>query len=108
MVKSRAFQLIAEEVHVTPLWYQVCIFSLSIYLYGISFVYSSVLVLGSFLVNSISAVVLFDSGATCSFVSLALGKWFDGTPRELDCPLSVEIADDLSIQVSRVHHGCIL
>ena len=44
--------------------------------------------------NGISALVLFDLGATRSFVSLVLSKRFVYAPGELDCPLEVEIVDD--------------
>ena len=44
--------------------------------------------------NSISSVVLFNSGATRSFVSLAFSKRFVGALGEMDCPLVIEIADD--------------
>ena len=65
-------------------------------------------VIRSFLVNSISTLVLFDSGATRSFVSLVLGKRSVGDLGELDFPLEVKIANDQSVQVSRVHRGCVL
>ena len=58
--------------------------------------------------NGISALVLFDSGATGSFVSLALSKRFIGAPGEMDCPLDVEIPYDRSIWVARVHRSCAL
>lgn len=61
--------------------------------------------IGSFSVNNISAMVLFDSGATRSFVSLALSKRFSRAPGELDCPLEVEIADDRTVRVARVYRG---
>lgn len=53
-------------------------------------------VMGSFLVNGISTLVLFDLGAIRSFLSLVLSKSFVGAPGELDFPfeLEVEIADD--------------
>ena len=44
--------------------------------------------------NGIPVQVLFDSGASRSFVSLALSKKFHETSGELDCPLEVEISDD--------------
>ena len=50
--------------------------------------------LGSFHVNGIPVQVLFDSGATRSFVSLALSKRFTESSGILDCPLEVEIVDD--------------
>ena len=58
--------------------------------------------------NGISALVLFDSGATRSFVSLALSKRFSRLPEELDCPLDIEIVDDMTVRVTRVHRGCTL
>ena len=58
--------------------------------------------------SGISALVLFDSGATRSFVSLALSNRFIGAPGELDCPLDVEIVDDRFVRVARVHRWCIL
>ncbi|XP_023770579.1 uncharacterized protein LOC111919200 [Lactuca sativa] len=65
-------------------------------------------VTGSFLVNGISVVVLFDSRATRSFVSLALRMRVAGAPGELDYPLDVEITDDRFVRVARVHQGCTL
>lgn len=44
--------------------------------------------------NGIPALVLFDSRATQSFVSLQLSKRFEDVPGDLDYPLEVEIADD--------------
>ena len=64
--------------------------------------------LGSFHVSGIPVQVLFDSGATRSFVSLALSKKFSRAPGELDCPLEVEIADDRTVRVARVHKACSL
>ena len=65
-------------------------------------------VIGPFLANIISAMVLFDSGATPSFVSLALSKRFSKATGELDCPLDVEIAYHRTVRVARVHIGCML
>ena len=58
--------------------------------------------LGSFHVNGLPVQVLFDSGASRSFVSLALSKKFHESSGELDCPLEVEIADDRSVQALMV------
>ncbi|XP_052624820.1 uncharacterized protein LOC128132335 [Lactuca sativa] len=85
VAKSRVFQMTTEEVRATP-----------------------DVVTGSFSVNDIPAMVLFDSGATRSFVSLVLSKRFSRAPGELDCPLEVEIADDRTVRVARVHRGCSL
>ena len=53
--------------------------------------------------NGIPVQVLFDSGATRLFVSLALSKKFPESSGMLDCPLEVEIADDQSVRVSEVY-----
>ena len=44
--------------------------------------------------NNIPMLVLFDSGATRSFVYLTLSKSFDDVLGELDYPLEDEITDD--------------
>ncbi|XP_023741059.1 uncharacterized protein LOC111889150 [Lactuca sativa] len=82
---STAFQLTVEEARAAPN-----------------------VVMGSLLMNGISALVLFDSQATRSFVPLALSKQFSRASGELDCPLDVEIVDDKTIRVARVHRGCTL
>ena len=61
-----------------------------------------------FVVNGIHVLVLFDSGATRSFMSLALSKKFDIDPGALDFPLEVEIVDDHTVSALRVHGGCVL
>ncbi|KAJ9548849.1 hypothetical protein OSB04_021392 [Centaurea solstitialis] len=48
-------------------------------------------VTGTFLVNSLPALVLFDSGASKSFVSLSFIKGFSNVMGRLDKPLKVEI-----------------
>ena len=53
--------------------------------------------------NGIFTLILFDSGATQSFVSLAFSKRFVGVPGELDRPLDMEISDDRTVRVARVH-----
>ena len=58
--------------------------------------------------NGIPVQVLFDSGATRSFVSLALSKKFTESSGTLDCPLDVEIADDRSVRASSVFRDCVL
>ena len=58
--------------------------------------------------NGIPVQVLFDSGATRSFVSLALSKKFPESSGLLNCPLEVEITDDRSVRASEVYQDCIL
>ncbi|XP_023732308.1 uncharacterized protein LOC111880139 [Lactuca sativa] len=84
-VKSRAFQLTTEEARAAP-----------------------DVVAVTFLVNGMSAHVIFDSGATRSFVSLALSKKFQDASGTLDSPLEVKIADDCTVSVVRVYRDCVL
>ncbi|XP_023730240.1 uncharacterized protein LOC111877973 [Lactuca sativa] len=84
-VRSRAFQLTTEEARA----------ELDV-------------VARTFLVNGMSAHVLFDSGATRSFVSLARSKKFRDVPGNLDSPLEVEIADDLTVSAARVYRDYVL
>ena len=58
--------------------------------------------------NDIPVQVLFDSGASRSFVSLALSKRFSESSGTLDCPLEVGIADDRSVRASEVFRDCVL
>ena len=53
-------------------------------------------------------MVLSDSEAIRSFVSLTLSKRFDGALGKLDRPIDVEMADDRCIRVVRVHRGSTL
>ena len=60
------------------------------------------------LVKVMSVHVLFDSGATQSFVSLALSKKFQDASGTLELVLEVEIADDRTMSVVRVYQDCVL
>ena len=76
-VKSRAFQLTTEEARAEP--YVVA--GMYLFTYSLFYLFSflmciSCLCIETFLVNGMSAYVLFDSGATQSSVSLALSKKF--------------------------------
>ena len=55
-----------------------------------------------------TAHVLFDSGATQSFVSVTLSKKFGDSSGVLDYPLEVEIAIDDTMSDLRAHRSCIL
>ena len=50
-------------------------------------------VLGIIPMNSIDAYVLFDSGATCSFVSHVFAQGLNLPFEQLDYPLNVEVAN---------------
>ncbi|KAJ9553505.1 hypothetical protein OSB04_017550 [Centaurea solstitialis] len=69
--RARVFQLTAEQANDEP-----------------------DVVTGIFPVNSRPALVLFDSGATKSFVSLSFCKNFMNVKDKLDSPLEVEFADE--------------
>ncbi|KAL7590500.1 hypothetical protein Lser_V15G37230 [Lactuca serriola] len=84
-LKSLSFQLTTEEAQAAP-----------------------DVVAGTFLVDGMSTHVHFDSGATRSFMSLALSKKFRDAPGTLDSPLEVEIADDRTVSVARVYRDCVL
>ncbi|XP_023747437.1 uncharacterized protein LOC111895585 [Lactuca sativa] len=62
----------------------------------------------TFLSNGMTDHVLFNLGATQSFISLELSKKFSDAPEILDYPLEVEIADDRSVSASSGHRGCVL
>ncbi|KAI3700047.1 hypothetical protein L2E82_44662 [Cichorium intybus] len=81
--KGRAFVMTAEEAQDAP-----------------------DVVTGTFLVNSTPTFALFDSGASHSFVSAALGKCFGIALGTLHRPLEVEIADDKTVKATSVYRGC--
>lgn len=58
--------------------------------------------------NSIPAIVLFDSGASHSFIYLKFRKGFNNTIGDLDNPLRVEIVDDRTVKASKIYHSCTL
>ena len=58
-----------------------------------------------FYVNSMPALMLFDTGATKSFVSLSFCKSFSIVKGRLDEPLEVEITDEKIRLVSDVYKG---
>ncbi|KAK1432009.1 hypothetical protein QVD17_08873 [Tagetes erecta] len=81
--RGRAFQITAEEAKVVP-----------------------DVVAGTFLVNSLPAYVLFDSGASRSFVSLNFACHKSFVRSKLVNALEVEIASDKSFFVSEVCQNC--
>ncbi|KAJ9561310.1 hypothetical protein OSB04_006470 [Centaurea solstitialis] len=83
--RARDFQLTAEEAKVEP-----------------------EVVIGIFPVNSKPALVLFDMGASKSFVSTSFCKSFSIVKGRLDEPLEVEIADDKSVIVRDVYRGNVI
>ncbi|GKB06032.1 zinc finger, CCHC-type, retrotransposon gag domain protein [Tanacetum coccineum] len=60
-------------------------------------------VTGTILVNSILSHVLYDSGASVSFVSFEFSKNLPTPPNKLPFPLEVEIADNEIVVVSKVY-----
>ena len=63
---------------------------------------------GTFLVSSVTALVLFDSGASRSFVSLAFSQHISIRREALSRPLRVSIADERAVYASNVIQGCVL
>ncbi|KAJ9565655.1 hypothetical protein OSB04_001621 [Centaurea solstitialis] len=83
--RARVFQLTAEEAKVEP-----------------------EVVTGIFPVNSKPALVLFDTGASKSFVSTSFCKGFSNVMGRLDEPLEVEIADEKSVIVRDIYRGNVI
>ena len=65
------------------------------------------LCVGTFLVNYVPALVLFDSGASRSFVSLAFSQHISISRETLSRPLRVSIADERVIYATEVIRGCV-
>ncbi|KAJ9537107.1 hypothetical protein OSB04_029840 [Centaurea solstitialis] len=65
-------------------------------------------VIGTFLVNIRPTLVLFDSGASRSFVSQSFCKEFDQVLGDLDSPLTVEIADEKILSMATMLKGYVL
>ncbi|KAK9049844.1 hypothetical protein SSX86_031187 [Deinandra increscens subsp. villosa] len=80
---GRAFQLTADEAKIDPN-----------------------VVSGTFLINSLPARVLFDTGANRSFISFDFIKHPSFVIEKLHVPLEVEVANDKSILVYDVCRGC--
>ena len=66
------------------------------------------ILLGTFLLNSLSALVPFDSGASRSFVSQSFSRGFDMTLGESGFQLRVSIVNEHRISASSVYQGCVL
>ncbi|KAD6454523.1 hypothetical protein E3N88_09229 [Mikania micrantha] len=81
--KGRAFKITAEEAKVT-----------------------SDVVTGTFHINSLPAYVLFDSGASRSFISVKFVDHHSFVLAKLPYPLEVEIADSKSFLVYDIYHRC--
>ncbi|GKA97756.1 putative reverse transcriptase domain-containing protein [Tanacetum coccineum] len=63
---------------------------------------------GTFLINNVYALVLFDIGADRSFVSYAFSKYLDIPPTTLDTNYSVELDDGKSLTTMTILRGCTL
>lgn len=64
--------------------------------------------IGTFLVSSVPALVLFDSGASRSFVSLEFSQHISIRREALSRPLGVSIAEERAVYAMDVIRGCIL
>ncbi|KAI3827455.1 hypothetical protein L1987_01530 [Smallanthus sonchifolius] len=67
---------------------------------------NSEVVSGTFKINSLPALVLFDSGASRSFVSLKIVKHSSFVSSKLDEPLEIEAANDKSFLVFDIFRDC--
>ena len=56
--------------------------------------------------NSFPDLVLFDSGASRSFVSQSFSSEFSVPVGELECPLRLSIANEHGVSASSVYRGC--
>ncbi|KAL7606054.1 hypothetical protein Lser_V15G20823 [Lactuca serriola] len=65
-------------------------------------------VAGTYLLDCVPAVVMFDSGATHSFVSRTFIKRLGCSIGKLARPMVVEVADNRTIYVTDVYRGCTL
>lgn len=54
------------------------------------------------------ALVMFDSGATHSFVSLSFCAYWDRESEDLGHILMVDVADGRTVSVSSIYRGCIM
>ena len=61
---------------------------------------------GTFLVNNVPAAVLFDSGASRSFVSFSFYALLDKIPSKMDMMFEVEAEVGKSIVISKIIKGC--
>lgn len=64
--------------------------------------------LGTFLVNSLPALVLFNSGASWLFVLLSFSRSFDVIVRVLECPLWFSITNEHKVSSMSIFHDCVL
>ncbi|GJZ73963.1 reverse transcriptase domain-containing protein [Tanacetum coccineum] len=61
---------------------------------------------GTFLINNVYALVLFDTGADRSFVSYAFGKYIDVPPTTLDTNYSMDLANGKSLTTNTILERC--
>ncbi|KAI3735871.1 hypothetical protein L6452_15393 [Arctium lappa] len=83
--RARAFQITAEEAREEP-----------------------DVVTGILLLNSRPARILFDSGATNSFVSHMYTRYLESVPTRLHKPLTVDTANGITLIADKVYRDCIL
>lgn len=83
--RARAFQITAEEAREEP---------------GV--------VTGILLLNSRPARILFDSGATNSFVSHMYTRYLESVPTRLHKPFTVDTANGITLIADKVYMDCII
>ncbi|KAL7598174.1 hypothetical protein Lser_V15G23644 [Lactuca serriola] len=83
--RGRVFQLTVEEARIAPN-----------------------VVVGTFLLSSVTALMLIDSGVSRSVVSTSFCTNFSVAREALDQPLTVAIVDDRTISASEIYQDCVL
>ncbi|GKA70593.1 putative reverse transcriptase domain-containing protein [Tanacetum coccineum] len=63
---------------------------------------------GTFLINNVYALVLFDTGVDRSFVSSTFSEYINIPPTALDTDYNVELADEKSLTTNTILRGCTL
>ena len=104
---GRAFQLTAEEVRAAPDVVAGTYFPFLFIYFKIYCAYS-MLYLGTFHVSYLPALVLFDSGASRTFMSLAFSRHISIRCEALSRSLRVSIADKRMVFSTNVFRGCVM
>ena len=106
--QGHTFQLTAEEAKAAPDVVAGMFLFLLFHLLFMCYAYWLYLCLGTFLVNSLPVLVLFDSEVNRSFVSHTFYCGFSVSIDNLECPLRVSIANEHGFMLLRSIGGAIL
>lgn len=104
--RGRSYQLTTKEARGCLISLLVCTYIYSCYINLHAYVYF--LCFGTFLVNSMHALVLFESGTSQSFVSLSFKRSFDVALGVLDFLLHIFITYRCKVSTTSVFFDCVL